>query len=560
MPPAGRLEDNVLRKLGATLLALPVLALVYLAVLGRGGLARVGAGIAAALVISLVVLASLPPAASNAVPVSTTPPAVDARMLDAVATGQGLKQSFEVAFDAPMDAPSVAAALRLSPDAAVTFGWDDAGKVLTIAPLTTWRPDTLYTLTVARTARAVDGGALTGELRSVMLTAHAGSATLAATRATGDRVGLDTAFRITLDRPATVAAVTAALRTDPPIEGTVSAGKAGGEFVFTPAARLAANATYRLSLAGLVDTDGTAFEDPPSLAVRTTQAPAVVRFRPRADDTGVARNVAISVRFTDRMDRARTAAAFHVTVGKTELKGRVTWAEQGRVLVFIPKDPLPYGATVAARVDAGAISKAGTPIAAAAAGAFTVLPKPKPRPAPAPPPRKAPKPTPKPRPKPIPRPGGGAVAGNWTGVEAYYLGLMNCTRTGGWVTSKGACSSPGGRGVAPLTLNSSISSHVSRPYAKLLATRNICDHFVGGTPGDRLRHAGYTSYRWGENLGCRSGNPFNAVLGSHLYFQSERSYNGGHYRNLMDARFHQVGIGVWVSGGRVRVVIDFYTP
>jgi uncharacterized protein YkwD len=44
------------------------------------------------------------------------------------------------------------------------------------------------------------------------------------------------------------------------------------------------------------------------------------------------------------------------------------------------------------------------------------------------------------------------------------------------------------------------------------------------------------------------------------FFQSERPYNGGHYRNMMDARFKQAGIGVWVSGGRVRLVVDFYTP
>ena len=106
---------------------------------------------------------------------------------------------------------------------------------------------------------------------------------------------------------------------------------------------------------------------------------------------------------------------------------------------------------------------------------------------------------------------------------------MNCTRTGGWVTSGGNCSSPGGRNVAPLALNSGISSKVSRPYAKLLATRGICNHFIGGNPGDRLRRAGYNSYRWGENLGCRSGNPYSAVLGSHLFFQSEKPYNGGHY-------------------------------
>ncbi len=156
---------------------------------------------------------------------------------------------------------------------------------------------------------------------------------------------------------------------------------------------------------------------------------------------------------------------------------------------------------------------------------------------------------------------GGAVGGgSWGTVETYYLRLMNCTRTGGWVTSTGACSSPGGRAVAALRLDAGISSRVSRPYAKLLATRNICNHFINGNPGNRLSRAGYTSYIWAENLGCRSGNPKSAVLGSHLYFQSEKPYLGGHYVNLMNAKYDRVGIGVWVSSGRVRLVVDFYHP
>jgi uncharacterized protein YkwD len=263
----------------------------------------------------------------------------------------------------------------------------------------------------------------------------------------------------------------------------------------------------------------------------------------------VDRTAAISVRFTDTMDRRVTANAFSVTVAGKALGGKITWAEAGTVLVFVPDKPLPYKSKVTATVAATAVSKLGAPIAEATSGTFTVAAKPK-QATPAKPPT-----------KPIPRSGGsGAVSAGWYGVETYYLKLMNCTRTGGWVTSSGSCSSPGGRNVAALTLNAGISTRVSRPYAKLLATRNICDHFVGGTPGDRLRRAGYTSYRWGENLGCRSGNPYNAVLGSHRYFQSEKSYNGGHYVNLMDARFKQVGIGVWVSSGRVRLVVDFYTP
>ena len=137
---------------------------------------------------------------------------------------------------------------------------------------------------------------------------------------------------------------------------------------------------------------------------------------------------------------------------------------------------------------------------------------------------------------------------------------MNCTRLGGSVTSSGSCSSPGGRSVNALWIDSGISSKVARPYAKRLAVNNQCSHFIGGNPGDRLRAAGYTSYIWAENLGCRSGDPYAAVLGSHLYFQSERSYNGGHYVNLMNTKYDRVGIGVWASGGRVRLVIDFYHP
>jgi hypothetical protein len=30
--------------------------------------------------------------------------------------------------------------------------------------------------------------------------------------------------------------------------------------------------------------------------------------------------------------------------------------------------------------------------------------------------------------------------------------------------------------------------------------------------------------------------------------------------NLMNSAYDRVGIGVWVSHGRVRVVIDFYHP
>ena len=153
----------------------------------------------------------------------------------------------------------------------------------------------------------------------------------------------------------------------------------------------------------------------------------------------------------------------------------------------------------------------------------------------------------------------------WYSVERFYLGLLNCTRTGGWVLSDGTCRGYGsGRYsayVPPIAYSYGISDKVARPYAKLLAVKNLCTHFYGGTdPGSRLRRAGYTRWTWAENIGCRDGyaSAKAAVLASHLRFQSEKSTNGGHWRNIKAAKYRAVGIGIWRSGTRTRLVTDFY--
>ena len=546
-----------MRKLGATLLALPVLLMVYLATLGRSiGRVRAAALLGTTVLVVLVLANGVRPAPGAAIPPSS-PRLVAATLLDPIRTGHALGAPFTVGFDAPMDPASVAAALRMTPDPAVSFAWDDAGKTLTIRPVDHWAPGTLYTITIDASARAADGATLAAPVRAAVFTASAGTGTISPTRSSGTLVRLDSAFLIHVDHPVTTSAVQAALHTNPAVDGTVTAGTSDGDYLFTPAAALAPAARYHVWLDSLADTDGVPFSNQPTLQVTTVNAPAVVRYRPLAGTTGVDRSAVISVRFTERMDRAATAAAWSVTVAGKPVAGRVTWAETDHVLVFTPTSALPYGAKVLMTVGAGAASGAGVQFETASTASFVVKAKPVPRP--------APKPIAK---KPassgstsISHSGGtGAVSGTWYAVEAYYLKLMNCTRTGGWVTSTGACSSPGGRNVAPLALSSGISTKVSRPYAKYLAVHALCNHFYDGNPGDRLRRAGYTSYKWGENIGCEGGNPYSGVLGDHLFFQSEKSYNGGHYVNLMNAMYNEVGIGVWVSSGRVRLVIDFYHP
>lgn len=152
----------------------------------------------------------------------------------------------------------------------------------------------------------------------------------------------------------------------------------------------------------------------------------------------------------------------------------------------------------------------------------------------------------------------------WYTVEQFYLGLANCTRTGGWVLSDGTCRGYGsGRYSAyrtPFRFSSYMSDYDSRPYAKRLATTAQCTHYADGDPGYRLRRIGLYDWRWGENIGCRDwyASVKAAVLASHLAFQAERSTNGGHWQNLKNPGFVYIGLGIWWSNGRTRLVTDFY--
>jgi uncharacterized protein YkwD len=544
-----------LRKLGATLLAVPVVIVVYLALAVRSaGRFRAAGFVGAAGLIALVLMIGGRPAPMAAAPQSLTR-TVSAELLDTVKTGHGLKDAITIGFDSPMDAASVAAALTVSPDAAVSFAWDASGKTLTIKPVTAWSADTLYAVTVDTTAHAADGSPLGAAVHAVVMTAKAGTGSLAATKSVGKRVAVDTAFTLHLDRSVGVDAVQAAVTVDPETSGTVTAGDAQGDYVFTPDAPLANDTVYTITVSGLVDADGTPFSSITALSVRTVvadKAPSVVRFRPVDGATAQDRASVLSVRFTQAMNHKATADAFKVTANGKTVTGKITWAETSHVLIFTPSAALAYGAKVKMAVGTTAKSVAGVLIAAADTGTFTVKAKP------------VAKTTKPPSTKPIPHPGGsggsGGVSASWYSVEVYYLNLMNCTRTGGWVTSKGACSSPGGRNVAPLKLSAGISTKVSRPYAKYLSVHALCNHFYQGTPGDRLRKAGYTSYNWAENIGCENISPYASVLGSHLFFQSEKPYNGGHYVNMMNSLYTECGIGVWVVSGRTRLVIDFYRP
>ena len=492
----------------------------------------------------LIATALRPAPATGTLPARIS--AVDpAEFTPIVETGESPSAPILVSFPEAMNTASVERLVRIDPTTAVSFGWDATATRLTITPRETWSMGKIHTVTVEAGALDATGRPLGHQIRSAFVTRGALTATISATAMTAGSTLAASHILIEFSGP--VQAATVALVTDPVILGRIglAAGSTSARpaYELIPTDPLPAGTTFTVSLAADVrDVDG----GPVTAAaatIRTAAAPAIVRFRPKTDATGVGWTQNLSVRFTEPMDQASTEAAWSATQGRVAVTGSFAWAEGDTVLVFNPTKSLGYSQKIALTVAVGATSKAGLPLASAGSATFTTAARPASGS------------------KTTSGSGGGVIGSStWSAVEAYYLKLMNCTRTGGIVTSTGSCSSPGGRSVAALWQDAGITTKVSRPYAKKLAVNNLCTHFSGGTPGDRLRAQGFTSYVWAENLGCRSGNPYAAVLGSHLFFQSEASYSGGHYVNLMNAKYDRVGIGVWVSGGRVRLVIDFYHP
>jgi hypothetical protein len=542
-----------LRKVAVALAAIPVLAVLYAPlVIRRGVAARLalvcGAG---AIIVTGVAAAAIP---RNTVatqrPLAAPVPAAEFRP---ILVAHGLVNPIIVDFSQAMDQASVETALTVSPEVPISIRWSSDSTSLAVAPETAWLPSTFHTLTIGPTARDATGTIVERALRSVFLTRQGVGGVMLASDRSGQRIQLDSRFVIAFDGPVDVATAVRAFRSEPAVRGTWTqpAPYDGTRLLFTPLEPLAAGTSYSFSFdSDIRDLEGAPLGVRPLLGFKTEVTPSVVRFRPRPGWTDVERSQVLSVRFTRPMERLTTAAAFSVTVDGKEIRGSVSWAERDTVLVFNPRELLPYGARVTMRVDASARAVTGAPIEEPGRATFTVEKRPV---------RRVATTT-----TAIPTGGGsGGSTGSatWLVVEKYYFRLLTCTRGGGLVTSSGACSSPGGSGLPVLKLDSGISSRVARPYARRLAVAGACDHWYAGTsPSSRLKAAGYTNYTWGENLGCRSGNPYSAVLGSHLFFQSERSYNGGHWRNIMNPDYDRVGVGVWVSGGRVRLVTDFYHP
>jgi hypothetical protein len=542
-----------MRKTAAATLALPVDALVRAAAWLRRS-ARIQGLMMSVATIAVVgaLLVGLPAKPVAGQPLPTFAPLAPQADSHSPESNLALDVPFQLQFTKPMNEGSVEGALRIDPAVDVEFRWDATGQMLSLLPNPHWQPMTDYQISVSSAATDQEGLSLSTPVQASFQSGSLTAGTITATRMVGDLTSPTTAFQITFTRPVKLGTVLAELginpRLDVSIVGDDPTDVASQVFTMTPKDPLQTDTTYLVIMAaGGLDASGSALQTVAPLQVRTLATPAVQTFKPATGTKTYDTNQPISLRFTIAMDEKSSESALTVLANGRAVAGSTSWSEEDTVLNFTPRRSFAIGASVTVKLSTAARSAGGIHVAAATS-TFSVS-------------------TPRSRAiavtrSKIPVTGGqGTSSAPYRDMENFYLSLMNCTRTGGWVTSSGDCSSQT-RHTLPaqgaLGLDAGISNSVSRPYAAALADSGLLTHNLNGTTAHgRLAAAGYGSGSWGENIASPGNSGASGMIMVETFYQNESGCRCAHYYNIMNRYFHRVGIGIWVSRG-VRIVIDFY--
>jgi uncharacterized protein YkwD len=125
-----------------------------------------------------------------------------------------------------------------------------------------------------------------------------------------------------------------------------------------------------------------------------------------------------------------------------------------------------------------------------------------------------------------------------TAVRVRVIELVNAARS-----RSRKCGARWFDAVAPLRLSRELTAAATR-HARDMARRSFFEHegSDGSLPRDRVSAAGYRSRLTGENIAFGPESAQEAVAG---WLASP-----GHCENIMDPRFHDIGVGVAVGRRR----------
>jgi serralysin len=136
----------------------------------------------------------------------------------------------------------------------------------------------------------------------------------------------------------------------------------------------------------------------------------------------------------------------------------------------------------------------------------------------------------------------------WTALENLFLNLVNETRAQA--------------GVAPLSQDAELLD-AARDHDQFMDENDVFSHtgINGSDPGTRITDAGYGFLSWGENIAWATGG----LNESTVHTLHDLLVNSpGHYANMINPNFAEVGIGLQVGTFQGQEVVfvteDFGSP
>lgn len=469
----------------------------------------------------------------------TAPPSI---LPVSVGESIGTNRPALLTFEHPMEPATVEGGFSLAPSHAVHLSWSDDRRTLEVDPDGLWASDARYTMVVAGSARTAAGALLGAPARFTFTTAAAPRITefgvTVAPEAVGQAplelgasdpvqppadhasgVSAETSITITFSAPMNRPEVERAFLLSPSVPGLFR--WFGSTLTFTPVGRLAADARYAVSLAGIHDAIGNPLAGDASFSFTTRAGAQLVRSTPADGASGVS-DSEIVLWFSEPVDTASVGAALRVSdaASGAALTGELTWNSSRTQLRFTPTRALPAGHRFEVSVGEGGLDADGNPVVASLS--FTT------RSAVA---RRT-----------IPR---AAPSATLTG---YALNQVNAARAA--------------YGLPPLVYDKAIEA-VALAHAWDEIQYNYFSHTGrdGSTQEDRLSAAGL-SFGWNGENQCMNNNTGRTTTQTLDWCQAQfmsEPYPGvaNHIGNILSTHYKRVGIGIAISGAKVVVVWDF---
>ena len=447
-----------------------------------------------------------------------------------------------------MDPASVASALEVRPLADVRLVWSGDRRSVSVHPATRWATDERYLIQVDGAAARADGSALEAPVRATFTTQEAPWVTGFVVNLAGDtepasQVPLEgdlggssatsidqawtdasaaTAISLTFSVAMDHASVESAFVLSPAAEGSLDWD--GTTLRFHPTGRLAANTRYAVSLAGARDVSGNLLAGDSSFSFITRAEAAILAISPSRGSGGVkGKTVAIQFSLPMATDRATAAFSLIDTGTGRSVPGSVSWDAAGTTLTFTADQSFARGHRFRAALGAGSVDDDGNPVTVdwtfATAGPTV---------------RSV-------RSYTLPPPPAGTDA-----MQAYALNQINAARAA--------------YGFAPVALDAAISAVAYAHSYDELVNGYFAHNSLDGTKYyQRLTAAGIQWSVSGENGCWRSGSTVQKTLDWCQSGMMAEPYPGypNHIANILNPKFHRVGIGIATDGNKVYVTWDY---